>query len=255
MADKTLSRRVLHTEDAERIALRHYKKGSPSAIIIAHGFYNNKDTLLFESIAEAVNRHYDVITFDFRGHGKSSGLFSWTTHEPRDLRAVVAYAKTKGYGRVGVLGFSLGASTSLIEASGNTDIDSVIAVSGVSDFSKINAHFWEPDMLEDLKINIGKKGKGKGVRPGNPFLPKVRPLDVVHKISPRPVFFIHGGEDWLIKPEHSRAMFAKARDPKALEMIDGAGHAERIFDAFPDRFEGLCADWFSKTLRLNKEER
>ena len=137
----------------------------------------------------------------------------------------------------------------MIEAARNTDIDSVIAVSGVSDFSKVNAHFWEPDMLEDLKINIGKKGKGKGVRAGNPFLPKVRPIDIVHEISPRPVLFVHGREDWLIKPEHSRAMFEKARDPKALEIIDGAGHAERIFDAFPERFKSLCLGWFRERLQ------
>ncbi len=242
-------RSVLHTEDGERIALRHYRRDYPGVIIIAHGFYNNKDTVLFEAIAEAFNRHYDVITFDFRGHGKSSGLFSWTSQEPRDLRAVVAYAKKKEYAKVGVMGFSLGASTTLIEAAQSPGIHSVIAVSAVSDFNKIDARFWEPDMLEDLKINIGKKGRGKGVRPGNPFLPKIRPLDVVDKIAPRPVLFVHGEKDWLIKPSHSKMLFERARDPKALEIIEGAGHAERIFDAFPDRFEALCVDWFRKTLR------
>jgi len=245
---RAVSRRVLRTEDGQRIALRYYRNNFPCLVIIAPGFYNNKDTVLFEEIAVVLHKSYDIIAFDFRGHGKSTGLFSWTAHEPRDLRTVVAYAKKEGYARVGALGFSLGASTTLIEAARNTDIDSVIAVSGVSDFLKINAHFWEPDMLEDLKVNIGKKGKGKGVRPGNPFLPKVRPLDVVQGISPRPVLFVHGKEDWLIKPEHSQAMFEKAREPKALTFIEGAGHAERIFDSFPERFEALCVEWFNKTL-------
>jgi fermentation-respiration switch protein FrsA (DUF1100 family) len=154
-----------------------------------------------------------------------------------------------GYPKIGVIGFSLGASTTLIEASTDTDINSVIAVSAVSDLGKINAHFWEPDMLEDLKNNMGKEGRGKGVRPGNPFLPKVRPLDAVAKIAPRPVLFIHGDKDWLIKPSHSKMLFDRAGDPKALELIETAGHAERVFDAFPERFERLCADWFKETLR------
>lgn len=238
----------LATEDGQSIALAHYRKGFPILIIIAHGFYNNKDTVLFREIAERISRYDDVITFDFRGHGKSSGLFSWTSREPKDLKAVVSYAKKTGYLKIGIMGFSLGASVALIEASRNPDIDSLIAVSAPYDFWKINYHFWEPDMLEDLKLNMGKKGKGKGMRPSSPFFKKVRPLDIVDKICPRPVLFIHGEKDWLIKPVHSKRLFEKAGDPKGLKIFEGAGHAERIFDCFPDQFIAICAHWFKETL-------
>lgn len=240
--------RALPTSDGKRIAFRHYSRGHSKVIIIAHGFFNNKDTFLFKGVAEAINKHYDVITFDFRGHGKSNGLFSWTTYEPLDLRAVIAYAKEKNYFKIGILGFSLGASVALIEASCNPDIDSLIVVSAPSDFWKINYHFWEYDMLEDLKLNMGKKGRGKGIRPGNPFMRKIRPFDIVDKISPKPVLFIHGEKDWLIKSNHSKNLFEKAKDPKALEIIKGGGHAERIFDVFPRQFEDVCIDWFRRTL-------
>lgn len=239
---------TLPTDDGKRIAFYHYRGGHSKAIIIAHGFFNNKDAFLFKDIAEAINKHYDVITFDFRGHGKSSGLFSWTTHEPLDLRAVISYAKEMHYLKIGVLGFSLGASVALIEASRNSDIDSLIVVSAPHDFWKINYHFWEYDMLEDLKLNMGKKGIGKGVRPGNPFLQKIRPIDIVDKISPKPLLFIHGEKDWLIKPKHSKKLFERAGNPKALEIIKDGGHAERIFDVFPQQFENVCIDWFRRTL-------
>ena len=236
------------TEDGKQIALIHLKGGFSKVVIIAHGFYNNKDTFLFRGIAEAFSKEYDVIVFDFRGHGKSSDKFSWTVHEQKDLRAIITYAKENHYAKIGVIGFSLGAAVALIEASNHQNIDSLIAVSPPADLGSMNYHFWERDMWEDLKLNFGLKGHKKGIRWGNPFLKKIRPLDIVDQISPTPVLFVHGEKDWLIKPSHSQRLFQKAKDPKALTIIKDGGHAERMFDVFPDQFMKICLDRFKETL-------
>jgi hypothetical protein len=39
-----------------------------------------------------------------------------------------------------------------------------------------------------------------------------------------PILIVHGSEDRLIPLAHSEALFAAAREPKHLEVIDGAGH-------------------------------
>ncbi len=236
------------TEDGKRIAFFHIKKGFSRIVIIAHGFYNNKDTVLFRHIADAFSKEHDVIVFDFRGHGKSSDVFTWTAHEQKDLRAVTSYAQQNRYAKIGVIGFSLGAAVALIEAGYHQNIDSVIAVSAPSDLKKIDCYFWAQDMWEDLKLNFGIKGRGKGARVGTPFLKKMRPLDIVDKISPVPVLFLHGEKDWLIKPGHSRRLFERAKEPKALTIIDNGGHAERMFDVFPEQFMKICLDWFRTTL-------
>ncbi|HBR15766.1 MAG TPA: hypothetical protein DD723_09570 [Candidatus Omnitrophica bacterium] len=238
----------LKTKDRQVISGSHYSKGHANAVILAHGFFNNKDVYLFKKLSEDLSEFYDVVTFDFRGHGKSSGLFEWTSHEDQDLTEVIAYTKAQGYNRIGLLGFSLGAAVALIVASQNKDIHSVIAVSAPVDFWQIDYHFWEPEMLEDLKLNIGYKGIGKGVRPGNPFLAKIRPLDVVAQISPTPVFFIHGSMDWLIKPRHSEKLFEQAGEPKRIKIIPDAGHAEKIYDTHPREFLTLCREWLDQTL-------
>ena len=247
----TDTNRWVTTEDGKRIAFVHLKRGFSRVVIIAHGFYNNKDTVLFRGIAEAFGKEYDVIVFDFRGHGKSSDVFTWTAHEQKDLRAIVAYAKENEYAKIGVIGFSLGAAIALIEASSHRDIDSVIAVSTPSELGKINYHFWEKDMWEDLKLNFGIKGKGKGARLGNPVLKKTRPLDIVDKIAPTSVLFLHGEKDWLVKLCHSQRLFERAKDPKALTVIKNGGHAERMFDAFPDQFMKICLDRFKETLSID----
>jgi len=236
------------TEDGKRIFLTQIKGGFPKVVIIAHGFYNNKDTFLFQRMAAAFGKEYDVILFDFRGHGKSTDKFSWTAHEQKDLKAVIDYAKENHYAKIGVIGFSLGAAVALIEASNYQNIDSLIAVSSPVDSKSLNYHFWEKDMWEDLKLNFGIKGQGKGIRPGNPFLKKIRPLDIVDKVSPAPILFLHGERDWLVKPSHSQRLFERAKDPKALTIIKGGGHAERIFDVYPDQFMKICLDRFKETL-------
>ncbi len=243
---KTLT---LNTKDKHTIFMNHYQEGHRQAVILAHGFFNNKDVYLFKKMAEDLSQNYDVVTFDFRGHGKSSGLFGWTSREYEDLEEVFQYTQKQGYSKIGVLSFSLGAATALIWASRKKEIHSLIAVSAPFDFWQINFHFWEPEMLHDLKLNLSYKGTGKGVRPGNPLVAKIRPLDVVAQVAPTPVFFIHGEKDWLIKPHHSQKLFEKANEPKRLAIMPNVGHAENIYDTHPSEFMSLCKEWFGETLK------
>jgi pimeloyl-ACP methyl ester carboxylesterase len=236
------------TEDGKRIALIHATGGFSKAIIIAHGFYNNKDTFLFKGIVQALSKEYDVIVFDFRGHGKSSGRFSWTALEQKDLQAVIAYAKENHYTKIGVIGFSFGAATALIEASIHHNIDSLIAVSAPADSGRINYHFWEKDMWKDLELNLGIKGRGKGFRPGNPFLKKIRPIDIVDKILTTPVLFIHGENDERIPVSEGKKLYDAAGNPKEFWSVAGADHMES-HGRNPRAYEAKVGEFFVKHLK------
>src|SRR6185295_5519018 len=64
-----------------------------------------------------------------------------------------------------------------------------------------------------------------------PFYPPLlgrtyNPSRWVDKISPRPLLFIHGTTDKVVPSWMSEKLFAKAKDPKRLWIIDGAGHME-----------------------------
>ena len=48
---------------------------------------------------------------------------------------------------------------------------------------------------------------------------------------------------------NSQLLFDKARNPKSLTIIKGGGHAERIFDIFPEKFMKICLDRFRETLK------
>ena len=129
------------TEDAHKIFYDHYQSGHDSVAVIAHGFFNSKDSELIRRVAMELSCFIDVITFDFRGHGKSEGVFHWTSKEYLDLEAVLKQANAK-YQKTGLIGFSLGAATSIITASRKNKVDSLIAVSAPTEFEKIDYKFW-----------------------------------------------------------------------------------------------------------------
>ena len=63
------------------------------------------------------------------------------------------YAKSN-YQKIGVVGFSLGAATSIITASREDLIDSLIAVSAPVEFEKIEYCFWDLDVENDIFYNL-----------------------------------------------------------------------------------------------------
>lgn len=238
---------VVTTSDQHQISLDHYESGHDKVVIIAHGFFNSKQAPLLKILGEDLATEYDVIIMDFRGHGQSNGLFHWTSKEYLDLEAVLSFAKEK-YSKIGVVGFSLGAATTLITASQSDLIDSAIAVSGPTSFWRIEYYFWQLDPENDLFFGIfGHGGKGKGVRPGPFWLKKKNPIDCVGNIK-CPVLYIHGEKDWLIKPWHAEALYKKTNAKKHLALIKKGPHAEYLVRKNKEETVRHIKNWFKETL-------
>lgn len=83
----------LRTPADGKISYRHYKNGYDKVIVVIHGFYNSKDSSLLESLCNNLSETSDIFIFDLRGHGKSSGLFTWSAREGDDLAEVFDYLK------------------------------------------------------------------------------------------------------------------------------------------------------------------
>jgi fermentation-respiration switch protein FrsA (DUF1100 family) len=76
-----------------------------------------------------------------------------------------------------------------------------------------------------------------------------QPASLVH-LAGKPILMLAGDRDSLIPVQQVRDAFARAAEPKRLEVFDG-GH----FDFYPgrahhDRAAGLAAAWFSEHLRV-----
>jgi pimeloyl-ACP methyl ester carboxylesterase len=239
---------TLLTTDKEKIAYCHYKKNHSRVVIIAHGFYSSKDIVLIKKLAKSLLDKYDVFAFDFRGHGKSTGLFTWTSKEGADLETVLGYLKDK-YEKIGLISFSLGAAISINTVSKTGCVDCLICVSIPSEFGKIDYKFWQLDWENDIVYNLfDREGRiGKGIRPGPFWLKKKKPAESIEKIE-IPVLYIHGDKDWVIRPWHSKALYEKTASKKRLVIVKDGPHAEFLLRKFPDRIIGLIKSWLKDTL-------
>ncbi|MDD5584790.1 MAG: alpha/beta fold hydrolase [Candidatus Omnitrophica bacterium] len=244
---------TLLTSDNQKIAYRHYKAGHDKVIVIAHGFYNSKDAVILTKLAESLHDEYDVFMFDFRGHGKSGGLYTWTSREGRDLKAVLDYIEGK-YKKVGMLAFSFGASVAINTLAHDTRVNSLVCVSSASDPGKTDYQFWKLDLKGDLAYTLftPQGWKGRGFRPGPFWLTKEKPIDNAAQIQ-IPIFYIHGEKDWVIKPWHSRALYDKTQSKKKLVMIKNGPHAEYLTRDYGKQFITEVKSWFKET--LSKEQR
>jgi len=247
LKDKNVESGHVVTADNMRIYYDHYKNDHQKVIILAHGFFNSKQTVLFQDMAKALSDEYDVIVMDFRGHGMSDGPFHWTAKAYQDLEAILDYAR-QDYQNIGVIGFSLGAATSLITASRTDQIDSLIAVSTPTQFRKINYQIWRLGFFENIFYNMTREGRiGKGVKPGRLWLKKIKPIDIVDDINV-PVLYLHGKKDWLVRPKHSEKLFEKSPQDKEIIFIEKGTHAEYLFRRDKEGTTKIFKEWFSKTL-------
>ena len=87
-----------------------------SVIVVAHGFTGDLGRPHVRRIARAFARHAAVVTFSFRGHGRSGGHSTVGDREVLDLAAAVGWARQFGHQRVITVGFSMGGSVVLRHA-------------------------------------------------------------------------------------------------------------------------------------------
>ncbi|MFJ9620887.1 alpha/beta hydrolase [Streptomyces sp. NPDC101181] len=83
------------------------------AIVVAHGFTGSADRPAVRRAVRVFSQRAAVITFSFRGHGRSGGRSTVGDREVLDLAAAVAWARRLGHTRVVTAGFSMGGSVVL----------------------------------------------------------------------------------------------------------------------------------------------
>src|SRR4029077_14829106 len=116
MTKPVVTATTLVTEDGVPIEAIHLPGPKELAIVVAHGFTLSWQRPHVWRIAHRFNRTAGVLTFDFRGHGRSGGLSTLGDREIRDLDVVVRWARELGYQRGAAGGGLLGASHALRHA-------------------------------------------------------------------------------------------------------------------------------------------
>ncbi|NLL05910.1 MAG: alpha/beta hydrolase [Clostridiaceae bacterium] len=181
-------------------------KGSNKTVIIAHGYRQNRlphGENSFPLIKYLLNQGYNVLTFDFRNSGESEGKVTTVgIYEKDDLLGAIKHAKKLGSKQIVLLGFSMGASTSIVAASESEDVDAVIADSPFSDLEEyLDANLSVWSNLPSFPFNQTTYLSMKILEGINPK--EFSPRAVIKDIAPRPVFLIHSKDDTMIPVENS----------------------------------------------------
>lgn len=240
MIAKNYKELYIKTSDGIKIAINHFMDNKEQVLIIANGWTMSKDSSFIREMANLFAKTFDVISFDFRGHGKSSGIYTFTSKEPEDLKSVVNYAKNI-YKKIYLIGFSLGGAISIIYSADTENINRLIIVSAPHSFSKINNFMWIKDFIKNPFKKYELKIWGK-LRPSPIIRKKIKPIDIIDKIK-IPTLFIVGDSDTIIHPNDTKSLFHKAECEKKFELFENCNHAEDLLYQEKKKLINICKEW------------
>ena len=236
------------------LAGRFFRGSTKATIVLSHGYGGNQDELL-PTASALHDAGFSVFTYDLRGCGQSAGAVTFGAREQDDLRSVIDYLTTRldvDANRIGALGFSMGASTTIMAAARDPRIKAVVDDSGWSD-----VYHWLKPSIRAVFIRPGDRFSALSLKfaelRADIALDHLKPKEDIARIAPRPLLIIHGTADESVPPGDSEENFASAREPKELWTIEGARHGATIAPGGPNS-SGRVIEFFRRALSANPEK-
>ncbi|MDT8897930.1 alpha/beta fold hydrolase [Thermanaerothrix sp. 4228-RoL] len=193
---------------------------------------------------------YHVLLFSYRGSGESDGnrfVFSYGARESQDVDAAVRYlVETRGITCIGGIGHSAGAVALILSAARNPNLHAVVAAApfpSLEDAWRVNRPTFFPPPLYEQVMRLAEWRKGF-------TRDEVRPLDVVHRLSPRPILFVFGQADRRIPPDQAKRLYEAAEEPKDIIWLPEASH-EQVRSPGLDFLMPQLVDFFRRNLHSN----
>jgi uncharacterized protein len=177
-------------------------------VLLCHGNAGNVgDRILHAAVLTAAG--LDVLLFDYRGYGHSSGTPSeqGTYRDARAARECLLRQPEVDASRVLYLGESLGGAVALELALGHPPAGLVLlsAFTSVRDMGGVHYGLIPravvPDAYPSLRLIAGLRA---------------------------PLLVLHGEDDAIVPVEHGRALFDAAPDPKRLRILPAVGHNDIV---------------------------
>jgi fermentation-respiration switch protein FrsA (DUF1100 family) len=194
-------------------------------LLLCHGNAGNVgDRVLHAALLTAAG--FDVLLFDYRGYGRSSGRPS-ETRTYRDARTALACLLEQPEAdprRVFYLGESLGGAVAVDLARERPPAGLVLlsTFSGVRDLARLHYPFVPARFVPDAY----------------PTLRRIRELR-------SPLLVLHGDRDEIVPLAQGRALFEAAADPKRMHVFEGLGHNDLVPLA-GDELAHVIAAWASE---------
>lgn len=244
----------LRTADGVEFAAWYFRQPrTPQVVIVTPGHKSRRQDTLAISVA-LWRKGFNVLALSLRGMAGSERVpVTMGAREVQEVAAGLAFVRSRiRQPRIGLLGYSMGATVSLLAAAGDPEVQSLVLDSPFRDARQV------------VRENI----RATGHIPGWVFLPAVaayarlrhgfRLADasvppVMSGLEKRPLFFIHGADDRTTPVHHSRDLYDAYRGPREIWTLQGVGHCAGYFDdrtLYIERVSGF----FSRTLGLKANQ-
>jgi uncharacterized protein len=220
---------ALATRDGERlhawwVAARTAPVGH---VLLCHGNAGNVGDRV-QHVALLAAAGFDVLAFDYRGYGRSSGRPSeeGTYRDARAAREALLRQPGVDGARVLYLGESLGGAVAVELAREHPPAGLILqsAFTSVRDMARLHYPAIPRALVPDAY----------------PSLRLIAELDA-------PLLVLHGDRDAIVPRLHGEALYEAARGPKRLEILPGVGHNDVISRAGA-RWAEAIATWAATAL-------
>jgi uncharacterized protein len=188
-----------------------------------------------------VDEGFHVFVFDYRGYGNSGGHPS-PEGVVQDGIAALRYVRGRpdvDPSRVFVLGQSLGGAVAVVSTVRSGERVAALALdSPMSSYRSV--------AREKLKANLFTR---LVLRPLTFVLVSdaASARKEIAKLAPTPLLILHGDADPIVPYREGVALFDSAREPKAMETIEGARHTE-AFVRFGSTYRPKLVDFFRQAV-------
>jgi pimeloyl-ACP methyl ester carboxylesterase len=193
---------------------------SRGLVVYLHGLADNRGSGV--GLAERyVPRGYDVLLYDARAHGASSGnACTWGVLEKRDLSRLL---DAVGATRVALVGVSMGAGVAIQAAAQDRRVVAVVAAAPFASLAALareHAPAVAPNGAVRRALALAEAGGAFRIADASPEAAAARVR--------APVLLVHGGRDDVVPPHHSREILANLAGPRRRLVVPEAGHDDAL---------------------------
>lgn len=251
-----------YTESMEKINGWFFDSlGSKNAVLLVHGYGRNRlefDEETFKLISQLKNEGLNVMTFDLRGSGNSSGSIStFGGNEAADVLSAVKCLKQQGMEKIVLMGFTTGASSCLSALPETPYRDSIIGVIADSPYSSvenymdylIRSKIWLPDFPFKYPIKFAAQKISKADNELD-LIPKIP------EINPTPVLFIDGAQEEMSYSYNTKLLYeiySRKNPVQADYWNSGADEYGKSFLIKPDEYMDKVNEFINRCIKYSEK--
>ena len=220
------------------------RKNAQRVLIVVH-VKNGTRAFGLEVAHQLWAADFNLLLFDLRGHGQSDGdHFSYGAYEQQDVVGATKFVESKGFApaSIGVLGWSLGAASSLLAMGQTQDIRAAVIDSAYGDFGRLAQERLGPLIVTYPGISLAAHLL-YGVDTDS-----IKPEAAFAHFGNRHIFVIQGDQDMIVPVQEAyHIQQAGSSSISDFWIVAGANHAQ-AYHTQPAEYTRRVIAFFNREL-------